>query len=265
MPPLSRSAAAAQMKPIWSPLVPLRVGNRKTEHSSRRMQWIVYESQISSWDAFVEEARAFTKMMQGVETLPPRNGVPALTEVDEYIVANEMGVAGRFTQHVGQALAPVLRANELPVFADAEAGRNFPPGCSVERLPDFILIEEDTEKTCLVGEIKVPWNTDLDQISMDIRRVLAQAIKYMDDCKCRYGVVTTYNKTLFLKRVDDWNFKVSPAIYFDTKSLPTTPPTISLKEAMVFIAWLAGNGRQDSEYPNKIGKELVHEDLNRTE
>lgn len=60
----------------------------------------------------------------------------------------------------------------------------------------------------------------------------------MDHCGCRYGLASTYQETVFLRRVGDYVFELSPVVLHTTISA-TQPLAVSLKEDMLFFAYLA--------------------------
>ncbi|KAJ9299939.1 hypothetical protein DTO271G3_2823 [Paecilomyces variotii] len=86
-------------------------------------------------------------------------------------------------------------------------------------IPDFILFGQNGT-TALVGEIKTPWTTDLDNMDDDdFKSVWGQIARYMDDCHCRYGVVSTYRQTVFVKRTGDYTFARSQVVTASMRAL----------------------------------------------
>lgn len=79
----------------------------------------------------------------------------------------------------------------------------------------------------------------------------------MDDCKCRYGILITYNQAVFIRRVGMYTFEKSAAIRHTQTSMPPPNFQISLKEAMIYTAYLAGNGERDARYNLTVGDALV--------
>lgn len=77
------------------------------------------------------------------------------------------------------------------------------------RVPDIICTKMMGRSSFSVGEVKVPWLHDLDvlsnlhqpshSVSKDTRMWLAQICEYMSDLKLKYGFLTTYEATVFLK------------------------------------------------------------------
>ena len=87
--------------------------------------------------------------------------------------------------------------------------------------------------------------------------LLGQIAKYMDDCKCRYGILITYNQAVFIRRVDKYTFEKSAIIHHSQVAMPAPNFQISLKEAMLYMAFLAGNGEGDARYGLTVGNTLV--------
>ena len=91
--------------------------------------------------------------------------------------------------------------------------------------PDFGFI--DNKRVKLVGEIKSPWHPlakglatapDFMEQESPIRQALAQLYGYMDLNNCRYGVLTTYTYTWFVKRSGDkGELLISPPISYNSK------------------------------------------------
>ncbi|KAI9925749.1 hypothetical protein MW887_005555 [Aspergillus wentii] len=48
--------------------------------------------------------------------------------------------------------------------------------------------------------------------------VYGQIARYMDDCKCCYGILTTYNQTICLRRETMFTFLASPVLYHSQSS-----------------------------------------------
>ncbi|OJJ31287.1 hypothetical protein ASPWEDRAFT_176374 [Aspergillus wentii DTO 134E9] len=90
----------------------------------------------------------------------------------------------------------------------------------------------------VVGELKTFWTGEpLDAQSYDTRRILGQAVRYMDDCGTRYGFISTYNETMLVRRRSQFIFEVSPVIKHDQCSTPQGK--VSLREAMLFLALIS--------------------------
>ncbi|KAJ9201109.1 hypothetical protein DTO021D3_8630 [Paecilomyces variotii] len=224
---------------------------------SRQPRWKLGRHQLSYWVDFATQVREFSRSPYVLTRVPLPDYVPLPEQPQEIlIVANESGVAGRFLNNLGVEVAQICHRLSLPTFADPQAGRNYPEGCSQGEIPDFILLGQN-RTTALVGEIKTPWTTDLDNLSHnDFQSVWGQIARYMDDCHCRYGVVSTYEQTVFVKRTGDYTFARSQVITASMRALDRVPPVVSAKEAMLYMAYLAGNRFGDAAYPVRIGDRL---------
>ena len=75
----------------------------------------------------------------------------------------------------------------------------------------------------------------------------------MDDCYARYGFLTTYERTWFVKRIEDNKFALSPPVSHKTQSSATD---VSLRECFLATALRAANA-EDSRYTKKSGSHLV--------
>ncbi|PGH14477.1 hypothetical protein AJ80_05922 [Polytolypa hystricis UAMH7299] len=76
-------------------------------------------------------------------------------------------------------------------------------------IPDYALLVEENGAPRAVGEAKTPWNDELDLSWYDfvdekellgLRRALGQIGNYMIELELKYGFLTNYKWTLFLKR-----------------------------------------------------------------
>lgn len=66
--------------------------------------------------------------------------------------------------------------------------------------------------------------------------MIGQAAVYMDTYGCKFGFVSTYMETVFLKRVSTFRFLVSPVIQADQHS---TVNELSARECFYFLAEMA--------------------------
>ena len=66
-----------------------------------------------------------------------------------------------------------------------------------------------------------------------------------------------YNQAVFIHRVGMYTFEKSTTIRHTQTSMPEPNFQISLKEAMLYMAYLAGNGEGNARYGLTVGKGLV--------
>ncbi|KAJ9212219.1 hypothetical protein DTO166G4_6163 [Paecilomyces variotii] len=224
---------------------------------SRQRRWKLERNQLSYWVDFATQARKFSQSPYVLQRVPPPDSTPLPEQPQEIlIIANKSSVVGRFLNNLAAKIAQIYHRLSLPTFADPQAGRNYPEGCSQGEIPDFILLGQN-RTTALVGGIETPWTTDLDHLDDDdFKSVWGQIARYMDDCHCHYGVLSTYRQTVFVKRTGDYTFARSQVITASMRALDRVPPVVSAKEAMLYMAYLAGNRFGDAFYPVKIGDRL---------
>lgn len=105
----------------------------------------------------------------------------------------------------------------------------------------------------VVGELKSPWVKEhqLSAFYHDeqlLRRAIAQPVEYMMDLRCKYGFISTYNETIFLRQEyinGEWVIDYSPVIEGSTsyvKSDPANilePPFVSAKQCFLYMARIA--------------------------
>lgn len=98
--------------------------------------------------------------------------------------------------------------------------------------------------------------------------LLAQPVQYMKDLKCKYGFLSTYEETIFLRQRHDsarWVIDCSPVIFASdayTEWNPVnTSSTVSLRECFFHIATLAlpegeiNNQQPRSEWVDSLQQE----------
>lgn len=152
-----------EQRRIWSRLPNLAIASNATVSKSRQMKWNLKREQVALWDDFTSKVRQYTSQASVLNGNPPAPpSLPALSaaEKDWYVAANETGVSGRFIELAASPVTQVCRPLKLPKFADSTAGHKDPEGRAVGSAPDFILLENPS-RTCLVAEVKCPWNTNL--------------------------------------------------------------------------------------------------------
>src|SRR5436853_7165822 len=66
-----------------------------------------------------------------------------------------------------------------------------------------------------------------------------QVARYLDDTHTRYGFLTTYNETFFVRRISNYRFEVSSPMRYNTVSRPDPSRSVSLREAFLYVAHLS--------------------------
>ncbi|CAG7999700.1 unnamed protein product [Penicillium salamii] len=172
---------------------------------------------MSEWHTFTTDAlKAFREARITHE-------VPLHDETEIYSVGNKVGVTARFIQNlcnpVRRALEPSLGTAAIH-FADFQA-ISFPVGI----LPDICLglvSIPGLKNVHLVIDLKTPWTIDDPDLRLNIldrshylEPLIGQVVAQMRMCSLRFGVLSTYQYTVFVKRVADTSFLLSPPIEYD--------------------------------------------------
>ncbi|DAA77265.1 TPA_exp: Uncharacterized protein A8136_6525 [Trichophyton benhamiae CBS 112371] len=177
---------------------------------------------------------------------------------EHYLCGDEQSVCGRFAQNVLGPVTAVAFANgvkarfgDFKVCAESQGEADVPDfvavHCTAKNLHALEQLDSsEVPYLKFVGEAKTPWRHDLGKIHHDfttrkkstIDRALGQIAKYMYDHKMRYGFLTTYDETIFLKQEcfegSTWGLLISSPIPFDTSANWGTR-TVSLRQCLYYL------------------------------
>lgn len=140
-----------------------------------------------------------------------------------------------------------LKLNVCRFFEGSTLGAIYKPRtfCATKRQcllvgePDLACLDLN-ENVCDVIEVKSPWSVQIydgnlvdlfnsRKIDTDTARAIAQVFGYMLDNSCKYGVLSTYNGTLFMSAKDRDHVDISEVVMADAKA-------VTLRRA--FAYWL---------------------------
>ncbi|EPS25453.1 hypothetical protein PDE_00386 [Penicillium oxalicum 114-2] len=205
---------------FFEPLPPLNVGPYHTQISA--IHPISFVGKLGLWDHFEAIVRDTFDSTKWDDTAQlPILGVSPLAH-EYYHVGEERGVQSRFTERISQALTHVAVAQQLDFrFGDAKCVLP-----TYAKSPDFMIWNPSSNTHLVVGELKTPWIREhqLGELVMTamnggsewgLRRNLGQIAMYMCDLGLKYGVLSTYDETVFLRQVVErrkWKLEVSPVI-----------------------------------------------------
>lgn len=217
---------------LESPLPVIRHANGML-HASVSSE-LLNESYMHLWTTFDQEIRL---------ALAPLNLNFQVPHVDfaggeAYLVGNKTGLSGRFINNVCVPVVKVLALSSQPslVIGDIQAF-----AVTTEIIPDVsigVTINNDDRMTevKVVGEFKTFWTLELAQLSVSniVSRVqlaphlgmcsspqryttitdisTGQLVVQMRQFGLRYGFLSTYQGTMFVKRTADFAFRVSRPI-----------------------------------------------------
>lgn len=212
---------------LKEPLPALAVGPGRTHHSA--LDGTFFKGRLRFWAEFENEVGqrfSQTEWEQLTRTIKhrPKAG-PALGNVaNEYFRCGaEEGVRGRFQQGVAQTMSAIFAAASKDLcFGDYQAAANSIHGAGE---PDFAIMSTISGNLRAIGEVKTPWvgahslenafslNRRLRGVlgmSQSMARELytdeicfpAQPARYMRENQVKYGFITTFDETIFLKQVE---------------------------------------------------------------
>ncbi|KAK2754652.1 hypothetical protein FQN54_006785 [Arachnomyces sp. PD_36] len=187
---------------VTSPLPQLRRADKRTLYPST--QRLEYKATLGYWSNFEKEVRE-ANLLQQWDPSPlahaPRGGSrnPFYLTNELYACGDEYSVQGRFAQNVGQVMTSVFGTLGMDgVFADYRACGGGGPH---EKVPDYAMIADDSSLLA-IGEMKTPWVHEFsDDIKSEprLRKALGQVARYMASDNLKFGFLTSYDKTIFLK------------------------------------------------------------------
>ncbi|RFU35299.1 hypothetical protein B7463_g1042, partial [Scytalidium lignicola] len=237
---------------VQQPLPHLLVGPSSTENSSIRD--INFIGPLEVWDNFKEDVMAsfnenqWNKHRSTLSHRPVGEIKPLNTAFEHVHVGDEHGVQGRFQQNIGQIMTAVFKSQEIGLsFGDFKCTAN-----NYTKIPDAVGIDEQGALQ-FVGEIKVPWVEDHSlENHIDIgdkiyfRKMIGQVSKYMFDLHMKYGFLTNYDQTVFLKSEyvnGQWELHHTDVIYHDARHIPSRPflnlsGEVSLRQCFFILAHL---------------------------
>lgn len=174
---------------------------------STTQTWAIHKklrvtAQLIPWDDFEQTVRLQGRGNELRKTHlqhSPKNLKPNHISNEQLFCGNELSIHARFFQNVCHPMTSVYRdMGILCRFGDDK-------GCAGHNLggePDIVCLT-DTGQPRLVGEMKTPWAHNIEE-AMDPARPhretwLAQITQYMFESGCRYGFLSTYEQTVFLK------------------------------------------------------------------
>ncbi|OQD76026.1 hypothetical protein PENDEC_c005G05172 [Penicillium decumbens] len=193
---------------VLEPLPDLRRGPDSTK--SNALHPIRFDGWLAPWDGFIPSvARTFENRTWGtqiIDYLPQMGPKPSLNEHVQ--VGDEPGVQSRFSDRVEQPLSIVASCEGMGFFfGDSKSFLS-----DYKKVPDFLIIKSPNTSIAVVGELKVPWvkHHKLGQNILlaermggsedNLRICLGQIAQYMQDLGLKYGILTTYNETIFVRQ-----------------------------------------------------------------
>ncbi|OJJ45690.1 hypothetical protein ASPZODRAFT_69121 [Penicilliopsis zonata CBS 506.65] len=226
---------------LLKPLPDLDVAARHT--TSHALYQIHFVGILQPWANFeAEVANTYngqTWNLQAIASKLTGNFLAGSVHEERVFVCDERGIQGRLEGRAGTALGAVFKAQNQDLKLGAFKGA-LPPHPGYRKAPDFVLMTQ-AHMAKVVGEAKSPWISEHHLEDL-----------YMFDLRLKHGFLTTYNQTVFLRKVDvgrAWGLEYSPVIYHgDRGSVSGT--TVSFCQSLYHVGLLA---LADSDFGTSIG------------
>ncbi|KAK2768797.1 hypothetical protein FQN54_000653 [Arachnomyces sp. PD_36] len=134
-------------------------------------------------------------------------------------------------------------------------------------VPDFSLFHSETSEIRAVGEAKTPWHHGLSSwwrdhgklnMTHDLRHALGQIAQYMQRFELKYGFLTTYNSTLFLKQETSGSDVILHCSAPISRATVASSDNPSLRQCIFYLQYTVNNtdaGAQPWKFVNKIDGE----------
>ncbi|RHZ64418.1 uncharacterized protein CDV56_101264 [Aspergillus thermomutatus] len=134
---------------------------------------------------------------------------------EHFLVGSKLGLAGRFYKHMCDAVAKVLSVTELAhlTFGDFQATAR----TDSRDVPDIVLLTLPRSNVLAVGVLKTFWTVELEKYPVNegaaniaiMQPHFGQLVSYMRTNRLKYGFLSTYRTTVFVRRAGDFRFELS--------------------------------------------------------
>ncbi|KAJ5817932.1 hypothetical protein N7447_007940 [Penicillium robsamsonii] len=256
---VTHSASDLLLEPLPNLDIPTR---RTVSHALHRIKFI---GALGQWTHFkTEVANTYNSQTWNPREIASRltaNFLAGSVHEEQVFVSDERGVQGRLEGRAGIALGAVFGAQNHDIKLGASKGA-LPPYPGYKKAPDFVLMTSAHEAK-VVGEVKVPWIREHNLRKLitefesgakqdNLRHVLGQIAEYMFDSRLKYGFLTTYEYTIFLRKEEfgrAWGLEYSPVIYHSDRG-STSGRTVSFCQSLYHSGLLA---LADSNFDTSTG------------
>ncbi|KAJ9490109.1 hypothetical protein VN97_g3167 [Penicillium thymicola] len=159
-------------------------------------------------------------------------GVEDSVSREQLVVGDENGVQGRLNERLCRPVTSCLQVQGHNLrCGDFKAG-NSTARTATPRVPDIVMLNANSAIK-VVGEVKTPWaGNHVKMLSRGVeafedgnegrlRHLLGQVSRYMRDQNASYAFLSTYDETIFLRKVDDqgvWTLEYSPVVKYGRHS-----------------------------------------------
>lgn len=219
---------------------------KKESKTTTKSNWARAPAAVVGWQDFIHQAS-----IMALNDTTPRYDKPTFMP---YEVSEEEEVREALNVNVLRVLSATIGSNQTP----KEVFRRCPAFKKVQGKPDFILIDDN--RLILAIEVKTKWALSVDDIvetyqdnlkdlaerrasPVSVVDLIKQIYGYMGHNKLQYGVLSTYERTWFLRRPQD-----NPGELFISEVVMNTATNPTLLQCLVYIMSLARHD-PDSSFP----------------
>ncbi|KAJ5967787.1 hypothetical protein N7501_004035 [Penicillium viridicatum] len=204
---------------ILRPVPPLTQinGTRYVSNSSE----VISLRFFHEWQSFKQD------VLEASAPLDLSHPVPYTDDVSEnYVVGSELGLTGRFSKNVCDPVSKVFATTCLShlKFGDYQSSVG---STDTSQVPDITMFNTTgPPRPAAVGELKSFWTVELEDYSIregyqrliGIQHHIAQLVKYMRSSKLKFGFLSTYEWTVFIRRTAPYHFDMSLPIARDASN-----------------------------------------------
>ncbi|PYI10207.1 hypothetical protein BO78DRAFT_306364 [Aspergillus sclerotiicarbonarius CBS 121057] len=156
-------------------------------------------------------------VLQACATVDLSQHVPLTDDQTEnHALGSELGLTGRFSKHICDAVSKALSVTHLSSlkFGDYQA---FSPPREADSVPDVVMLTLPDATPVAVGELKTYWTVNIERNSIargymnmvPLQHHLGQLVHYMRHNKLKFGFLSTYKTTIFVRRTEAYRFEVT--------------------------------------------------------
>lgn len=220
---------------------------RKKSKTTTKLNWARTPASVVGWQDFIHKAS-----IMALNDTTPQYDKPTFMP---YEVSEEEEVREALNVNVLRVLSATVGSSRMP----GEVFRRCSAFEKVQGKPDFILVDDN--RLILAIEVKTKWALSVDDIvemyqdnleDLTERRAspvsvidpIKQIYGYMGHNKLQYGVLSTYERTWFLRRPQD-----NPGELFISEVVMNTATNPTLLQCLVYIMSLARHNPNSSSPP----------------
>ncbi|KAJ5817015.1 hypothetical protein N7447_009248 [Penicillium robsamsonii] len=204
---------------IQRPVPPLTQinGTRYVSNSSE----VISLRFFHEWQSFDQD------VLEASYSLDLSHPVPYTDDVSEsYVVGSELGLTGRFCKNVCDPVSKVFANTCLSHLKFGDYQSSAGP-TDTSQVPDITMFNTTgPPRPAAVGELKSFWTVELEDYSIregyqrliGVQHHFAQLVKYMRSSKLKFGFLSTYEWTVFIRRTAPYHFDMSLPIARDASN-----------------------------------------------